>query len=487
MNDLHNINLSERSKLLITYYNELKKTNIKELSFSQVGSTNFVKNKNNYINFHKYLFNKLEDFYKKLKVDLCLDREMDLTKYRKFYYSSTQEYKNSVKKIYNAHFYNNRYITNETKNFIKNGYLEHENCLLTYELPYKKTKLIINFFIYKNSGVSHQNMGYYDSKAFHMLVLVNLITLLTNNNGIYETSDYHICSKDGLNINLFLTPFERTIEQTDKILGAKNANGGFCYGCVNAGTIVVYRFEEWFKVFVHECVHNFGVDRYIWKFMSSVKTSSSSEESKIYNDFINSFNLSNKVNKNTFDLGLQECLVEFWGEFLNNAIYSYNYSKYCIHSKNPNKQFIIYYNTFETIIKTEILHGLLQTTKILEKNSMSFERMLDLSQTNVKNNYDENTHLFSYYILKMFITYDYKSFINSGISLSNYFKIIFNNSEKIETMDYFFKYIISNFKNPKLISNIQLVEELYEFLQTNKNCKELDFIVKNLRMSVLEY
>ena len=99
MNDLHNINLSERSKLLITYYNELKKINIKELSFSQIGSTNFVKNKNNYINFHKYLFNKLEDFYKKLKVDLCLDSNMDLTKYRKFYYSSTQEYKNNVKKI----------------------------------------------------------------------------------------------------------------------------------------------------------------------------------------------------------------------------------------------------------------------------------------------------------------------------------------------------------------------------------------------------
>jgi hypothetical protein len=54
-------------------------------------------------------------------------------------------------------------------------------------------------------------------------------------------------------------------------------------------------------------------------------------------------------------------------------------------------------------------------------------------------------------------------------------------------MDYFFKYIISNFKNPKLISNIQLVEELYEFLQTKKTCKELQFIVENLRMSVLEY
>ena len=295
MNDLHNINLSERSKLLITYYNELKKISDEELDFSHIGSTTFAKNKKNYINFQKYLFIKLEDFYKKLKVDLCLDSNMDLTKYRKFYYASTDDYKNNVKKIYNAHFHNNRYITNETKNFIKSGSLERENCLLTYELPYKKTKLIINFFIYKNSGISYKNIAYYDTKAFHMLVLVNLITLLTNNNAIHETSDYHICSKDGLNINLFLTPFERTIEQGDKILGAKNVNGGFCYGCVNAGTIVVYRFEEWFKVFVHECVHNFGVDRYIWKFMSSLKSSSANEESKIYIDFINTFNLSNKV------------------------------------------------------------------------------------------------------------------------------------------------------------------------------------------------
>ena len=93
-----------------------------------------------------------------------------------------EDYKNNVKRIYNAHFHNNRYITNETKNFIKSGSLERENCLLTYELPYKKTKLIINFFIYKNSGISHKNIAYYDTKAFHMLALVNLITLLTNNN-----------------------------------------------------------------------------------------------------------------------------------------------------------------------------------------------------------------------------------------------------------------------------------------------------------------
>ena len=50
-----------------------------------------------------------------------------------------------------------------------------------------------------------------------------------------------------------------------------------------------------------------------------------SKEFKLYHKFLNNFNLGREN-----DIGLQECLVEFWGEFFNNVIYSYIYSKVAI-------------------------------------------------------------------------------------------------------------------------------------------------------------
>ena len=506
MHEIHKLHLSEKSKLLMLYYKELQKNLKKYYSFSQNKN---LKSEKKYINFQKYIFNKL---------DLCLDANLNLSKFRKFYYSQTSEYKNYVRKIYNSHFTRNKYITQETKDFIKNGENIRENCLLIYEIPYKNTKINFHFFIYNNVGISQKNMEYYDSKVLHMTVLINLITLLTENNNIYVTPDNKICSKDGLNVYLFLTPFERKLENIDKkvihnnhvnklVLGAKHCNGGFCYGCINAGEIIIYRFEEWFKVFSHECAHNFGVDNYIWGFMNQVNVIDS-KPNQVYHNFLNKFNLGNQINNTNFDIGLQECIVEFWGEFLNNVIFSYNYSKSCIlshpshsshstHSSHSSHSFKIYLSIFEKIANYELFHGLLQTTKILEYNDISFKRLLQNSQNsqnskdledlkNPENNYRESSHLFSYYILKTLIIYNYKKFIISPFSL-NQNKILFNNENKLENMEIFFNSIISNANDNKFNKIIKLIEDLYEFLREYKNCKKLNYIISNLRMSILEF
>lgn len=486
MHEIHKLILSDQSKLLIFYYIELEKNLKKYYSFSQ---NNFLEDSKKYINFQKYIFNKLDSLYKIIFKDLCLDTNIDLSKFRKFYYSQSNEYKSYVKKIYNSHFNNNRYITQETKNYIKNGETIRENCLLKYNIPYKNNKINFHFFIYNNVGISQKNIEYYDSKVLHMTILINLITLLTENNNIHQRPNNKICSKDGLNVYLFLTPFERKLEIVNEnnekiILGAKHCNGGFCYGCVNAGEIIIYRFEEWFKVFSHECVHNFGVDSYIWKFIYDVK-SHDIKSSEIYNKFLNNFNLSNNINNSNFDIGLQECIVEFWGEFLNNAIFSYNYSKSCNLSDSP-KLFKIYLSTFEKIMNNELMHGLLQITKILNNNSMTFERLLENIEKK-QNNYRENSHLFSYYILKTLIIYNYKNYINKPFSLNKNNKIIFNYESNIENMELFLNYIIEIANNKEFNKIIKLFEELYDFLREYNKCEKLNFIKNNLRLSMLEF
>jgi hypothetical protein len=47
---------------------------------------------------------------------------------------------------------------------------------------------------------------------------------------------------------------------TDGIIGASHVNGGLSDICEPDGQIIVYRKEEWFKVFIHETMHNYGLD-----------------------------------------------------------------------------------------------------------------------------------------------------------------------------------------------------------------------------------
>ena len=299
-----------------------------------------------------------------------------------------------------------------------------------------------------------------------MMAQIYLITTLTKNN---------TCSEDSLNIYLFLTPFKRELEKSqEKVLGASNSNGGFCYGCVSNGEIVVYRQEEVFKVFSHELVHNFGLDTYIWDFMSQVRVENS-KQNKMYNKFLNNFNLPREN-----ELGIQECVVEFWGEFFNNAIYSFVYSKNC-NLSTYNQEFKFYKQVFETIMKFEIIHSFLQTTKIIYHNRLAYVGIFSKNQAPT---YREKTHIFSYYMLKLFLLFDYKEFINSQISVSRENVLLFNKS--LQNMQKFFDYMISVSKYESVILNFKFMREVYMSIRVLKN-KNINFLLNNLRMSVLEY
>ena len=278
-----------------------------------------------------------------------------------------------------------------------------------------------------------------------------------------------------MNIYLFLTPFKRELEKKqENILGSNNVNGGFCYGCVLNGNIIVYRQEEVFKVFTHELIHNYGLDEYIFKFMTKTRIKNT-KEYFIYKKFLKNFNLSRENN-----LGIQESIVEFWGEFFNNVIYSFNYSKSC-NLSTYKQEFKFYKQVFETIMKFETMHSFLQSTKILSHNRLNY---IDILSTNNKSVYREKTHIFSYFILKLYILFGYKEFINSQISVQQENTLFFNNS--LQNMEKFLNYMILLSNNPYLIQNMKYMREIYISIKVLK-IKNLNFLLNNLRMSVLEY
>jgi len=445
------LNLSKDSTFLFNYYDELLKKSDKNLLFIPDNKKNSL-----YIDFQKHIYDILDNIYDILGKDLHTIHNL-----RTVYDNNTREYKRLIRNVYNKHFSNNPYIDNNIKEYIRNK----PGSLITYQLPFKDKTITINLIKY--SKISPKQLKNFDNLVKNMMAQIYLINHLTKNN---------TCSEDSLNVYLFLTPFKRELEKSqEKVLGASNANGGFCYGCVSNGDIVVYRQEEVFKVFSHELVHNFGVDGYIWQFMTQVKVKNT-KEYLIYNKFLDNFNIGRENN-----IGIQESLVEFWGEFFNNAIYSFVYSKSC-NLSTYKQEFKFYTQVFETVMKFEIIHSFLQTAKIISHNRLNYIDIL--STNNNKPVYKENTHIFSYYILKLYILFGYKEFINSQISLTRENRLFFNNS--LQNMQKFFNYMSSVSKNSYLLQNIKFMREVYMSIRVLKT-KNLNFLLNNLRMSVLEY
>jgi hypothetical protein len=444
------LNLSKESTFLIDYYDKLIKKSDGNLLFSQHN-----KKPSLYIDFQKQIFKLLDSIYDLLDSDL-----QNISNFRRVFSNNTREYETLIENVYKRHFTNNKYIDVKVKEYIKNK----QGSVVIYQLPFKDKTISINLIKY--SKISRKLLENFDNLIRNMMAQIYLITALTKNN---------TCSENSLNIYLFLTPFKRELEKSqEKVLGARNSNGGFCYGCISNGEIIVYRQEEVFKVFSHELLHNFGLDVYIWDFIYQLRVENS-KENKMYNKFLNNFNLPRDN-----DLGIQECLVEFWAEFLNNAIYSFVYSKNC-NLSTYNQKFNIYKKIFETIMKFEIIHSFLQTTKILNHNRVTYDELFSKKQSP---NYREKTHIFSYYILKLFLLFDYKNFIDSQISVNREKVLLFN--ESLQNMQTFFNYIISVSKYKSVILNLKFMREIYNTIKFIKN-NNINFLVNNLRISVLEY
>ena len=112
------------------------------------------------------------------------------------------------------------------------------------------------------------------------------------------------CSKN-LELYLYLTPFKKELPDNQMtILDAKHVNTAFTSGCRENTQIVLYRSEEWFKVFIHETFHNFGLD------FSDMNLSSVNKRIK------DIFNMNIEYN-------LYESYCETWARIINTMFFTY--------------------------------------------------------------------------------------------------------------------------------------------------------------------
>jgi hypothetical protein len=261
------------------------------------------------------------------------------------------------------------------------------------------------------------------------------------------------CSKI-LDLYIYLTPFKKELPDNQLVtLDSEHVNTGYTTGCREQTEIVLYRKEEWFKVFIHETFHNFGLD------FSDMNLSS------INKCIREIFNVNIEYN-------LYESYCEVWARIMNTMIYSY-FSLPNKHRSNPET----FRNTFKENMKIEAYHSLYQSLKILTFMDLNFKLITEKSKDNIEicnHLYREKTSVFSYYIITSLLMNNYINFLGWCVKHNN---ILLQFRKTPGNLDKYIEFIKESCKNPHIKKNIKKLEKIIG---------KTDNISKNLKMTIIE-
>lgn len=243
-------------------------------------------------------------------------------------------------------------------------------------------------------------------------------------------------------VYLYLTNVEKRLPAAfGQPIDQEHVNTAFTTGCNASTEIVIFRREEWFKVFIHESMHNLGLD-----FDFSTK--------------------NQQLLKSVFPLNNSRCLMgetycEMWAELINILL-------------NDGK-------AMERHIQIERKFSLFQTAKILDHFDLNYVELYEKTKESEalrQTNYKESTEVFCYYIVKTILLYNCNEFIewvarhcNGGIKFDQ---------QKVE--NFIRELIIPTYNQIKLVKSIDKVQARH-FDKPLKNA----FLKNTLRMSAIEY
>jgi hypothetical protein len=225
-----------------------------------------------------------------------------------------------------------------------------------------------------SSYLCASEIAMYQVYAYKVFIWLSIVTSLSDRE----------CSEKSLNVYFYMTPFKKQRPSQgatgeDAVLSAIHVNTGLTRNCERDGEIVVYRTEEWFKVFVHESMHNFNMD------------------------FIDQdIHAANERLRNTFcipheDILLFETYTETWARIINTMFVSY-------FEKSPSSSMtqVHFVRTVrEKLIQNAIFY-VYQAVKVLDIMKLRYYHITIQSPENMevcRKRYIEDTNVYAYYIL----------------------------------------------------------------------------------------
>ena len=275
------------------------------------------------------------------------------------------------------------------------------------------------------------------------------------------------CAKT-LTIYLYFTHLPKLLPESNvHILDENHVNTAFTYTCPTNSEIVIFRHEEWFKVFMHETFHNFALDF------------SDMDNTQCNNIIRRIFHVESKIN-------LFESYAEFWAEIMNAC--------FCSYYETTNKEDIAEFVTrCEVFINFERTYSFFQMVKVLGFMGLQYKNMYTQTDTDAllrENLYKEKTSVLSYYIIKLILLAHYPEFINwcnkHNTSLLQFKKTTSNQIE-------FCKFIEKKYKSTTILKGVKCTEKFMKYVfnqrkhdNASKTANEIELLATNMRMSICE-
>lgn len=326
---------------------------------------------------------------------------------------------------------------------------EYSIGLLKYNFNLFGRNISIIFLI-ENGNVENV-IEIYNNYVIHMLVWLYIVNMYSSKKCVSK-----------LKIFIYHTSLLKNLPDSNiEILNENNVNTAFTRTCPIDSEIVVFRKEEWFKVFIHETFHNFGLD------FSGINLSECNQK------ILRLFPVKSDVN-------LYESYTEFWARMMNALFCSFINMK----DKNDMNDFL---TNAELFINFERIFAFFQMVKVLNFMSLTYKDLYNKTtiSENLRNTlYKEDTNVLSYYVLTLILINNYQDFL-LWCDTNN--MVILNFKKSKGNLDEFCKFIEKKYKTKNMLESIECTEKLLNHFKTMaKRQKKLYYILKNLRMTICE-
>jgi hypothetical protein len=320
---------------------------------------------------------------------------------------------------------------------------EYSSSEITYSFAYLERKYQVHF-------ITQELANNVDLSIYDRYINAILIWLFILN--IYSSKQ---CSNT-LILYIYMTSLDKRLpESKTMVLNEGNVNTAFTWGCPVNSEIVIFRKEEWFKVFIHESFHSYGLD------FSSMDISASTKY------MLNIFKVNSKVN-------LFEAYTEIWAEMINIIFCSF----FSLRNKTNETEFL---NTFEDLINYERGYSFFQMVKILHYMGLDYKDLYsssDKSRMLREMLYKEDTNVLAYYIIKSVLLNNYQSFLQ-WCNKNNDSIMQFKKTE--ENQMEFCRFIERNYKSSSMLDGVRHASEIF-YNEDGSN----KFVRTNMRMTIAE-
>jgi len=410
--------------------------------------------------------------------------------------------------VLRSSLFKSMYVPSKIAEYIKENarYLIEYNCDLGNGKTVKVKFILFDSCRYELNNIRKKGATYFKHCVLKIYIWLKVLS---------KYSDIE-CGKN-LECFFYFTPFKRKLPSDSDsespsnmyhysepvgggdggVIGASHVNGGLSNICQADGHIIVYRKEEWFKVFIHETMHNYGLDfavldeilvsnkklQSIFSVQTDIKIFESYCETwaRVMNVFFESYFEVNRQSRSLFTpMSTRKKIINNIHKNHKQHFVSVSVSvsvKNKTGFKDKKERFLtIFYDN----IQHEAVFSIFQCVKILNYMGLDYNIISTCTDANyiiVKKLYKEQTNVFAYYVIVAILIANFNNFILWCIDNNTN---LFNFKKDTASVDDFIAFISKNYKNNDLLNMVVSMEKRLE----NK-AQDDEVLLTTMRMSVV--